>query len=102
MEARPAGNPEKAGITDVHTLKFLMGSDEYKIRMEGEYYYNKNNIVKLKRMLEKYHAGTLEFTPTCNIAILENQLQILIAYHNVLRNRAIIEKIETIINDGGI
>ena len=24
MEARPAGNPEKAGITDVHTLKFLM------------------------------------------------------------------------------
>ena len=49
-----------------------MGSDEYKIRMEGEYYYNKNNIVKLQRMLEKYHASTLEFTPTCNIAILEN------------------------------
>ena len=43
MDVRPAGNPEKAGITDIHTLKFLMGSDDYKIRMEGAYYYNKYN-----------------------------------------------------------
>ena len=102
MNARVTGNPEKAGITDADAQQMMISSDDYKVRMEGEYYYNKNNIVKLQQMLEKYHAGTLEFTPTCNIAILENQLQILIAYHNVLRNRAIIENIETIINDGGI
>ena len=46
---------------------------DYKERMRNEYIELKDKYDKLHRMLVKYDAGKLDFTPTCPIELLREQ-----------------------------
>lgn len=67
--------------------------EDYKIRMINEYKELKNKYNKLHRMLVKYEAGTLDFTPNCSIDILKWQKKVMGEYLNILEIRAEIEGI---------
>lgn len=72
----------------------LMNSSEYTERFKAEYYQTKIRYDKLHKMVVKYEAGTLDFEPTCDISILENQLYDMGNYLKDLEVRAEIEKIK--------
>ena len=71
----------------------LIISSDYKARFVGEYVELKIRYNKLHKMLIKYEAGTLNFTPTCDISILEDQAYHMGNYLKQLKIRAEIEKI---------
>lgn len=64
-----------------------MVSGNYQTRFIAEY----NQLVirhdKLKTMLDKYHNGTLNFTPNCPIALLNAQLNTMETYLDILKDR---------------
>lgn len=66
----------------------LMNSDDYVDRFKGEFYQLKLRIDGLDNMLDKYENNTLEFTPKCDIALLETQIATMVAYENILKMRA--------------
>ena len=68
--------------------------NSYKERFINEYTELKDKYIKLHKMLVKYDAGKLEFTPTCPIDILRKQQSLMGQYLNVLDVRAIIEDVE--------
>lgn len=72
----------------------LMKSNDFKDRFRSEYYQLKIRAEKLSGMIDKYNDGTLAFTPSCNIDILDAQYELMTAYLCVLKERAIIEGIE--------
>ena len=72
----------------------LMTSEDYKDRFKAEYLQTKIRYEKLSNMLIKYEAGTLNFTPTCTIEKLEDQLYYMNEYLRALRIRAEIENID--------
>lgn len=72
----------------------LMSSDDYKIRFIAEYMQLKIRYNNLHKMLIKLEAGTLEFTPTCDSTILENQAYYMENYLRALEVRAEVEKIK--------
>lgn len=72
----------------------MMNSEDYKERFKAEYLQTKIRYDKLDKMLIKYEAGTLNFTPNCPIDALENQRYYMREYLNALRVRAEIEKID--------
>ena len=74
---------------ELERLIELMKSEDYKDRFRAEYYQLEDRIDKLANMLEKYKAGTLNFTPSCSY-----ELQTMNAYKRVLEERAEIEGIE--------
>ena len=69
----------------------LMKSDDYKKRFVAEYWQTKIRYDKLYNMVGKYESGTLEFTPSCNIAVFKKQLHYMKKYLNILERRAKIE-----------
>ncbi len=69
----------------------LMTSADYKDRFKAEYWQLKIRAQKLDDMVNKYKAGTLEFTPTCPIELLESQLEAMAIYLGALFHRASIE-----------
>ena len=79
---------------ELERLIELMKSEDYKDRFRAEYYQLEDRIDKLANMLEKYKAGTLNFTPSCSYELLSHQLQTMNAYKRVLEERAEIEGIE--------
>ena len=79
---------------ELERLIELMKSEDYKDRIRAEYYQLEDRIDKLVNMLEKYKAGTLNFTPSCSYELLSYQLQTMNAYKRVLEERAEIEGIE--------
>ena len=79
---------------ELERLIELMKSEDYKDRFRAEFYQLEDRIDKLSNMLEKYKAGTLNFTPTCSYELLSYQLQTMNAYKRVLEERAEIEGIE--------
>lgn len=79
---------------ELERLIELMKSEDYKDRFRAEYYQLEDRIDKLVNMLEKYKAGTLNFTPSCSYELLSYQLQTMNAYKRVLEERAKIEGIE--------
>ena len=79
---------------ELERLIELMKSEDYKDRFRAEYYQLEDRIIKLGNMLEKYKAGTLNFTPSCSYELLSYQLQTMNAYKRVLEERAEIEGIE--------
>lgn len=79
---------------ELERLIELMKSEDYKDRFRAEYYQLEDRIDKLANMLEKYKAGTLNFTPSCSYGLLSYQLQTMNAYKRVLEERAEIEGIE--------
>lgn len=72
----------------------LMKSSDFKDRFRAEYYQLKTRAAKLSVMLGKYAAGTLEFTPKCDIKLLATQHEFMKAYLHILEERADIEGIE--------
>ena len=75
------------------TIK-LMQSDDYKDRFKAEYYQTKIRYEKLHKILIKYEAGTLSFTPSCPIEILNNQAACMEYYLKQLEIRAAVESID--------
>lgn len=68
--------------------------DDYKKRMIIEYHELETRYDKLHKMLVKYDANMLDFTPTCPIDLLREQASIMDRYLYILETRAMIEGIE--------
>ena len=64
---------------------------DYKERMKNEYWQLKDRYNKLHKMCTKYEAGTLDFTPTCSLGLLEQQKAAMGLYLHCLEIRAEIE-----------
>ena len=67
---------------------------DYKERMIVEYKELKGKYDKLHKMLVKYDAGKLEFTPTCPIDLLREQASVMGRYLYILETRALIEDVD--------
>ena len=72
----------------------MMNSTDYKERFKAEYYQTKIRYEKLHKMIVKYEAGTLDFTPNCPIPVLKAQKSAMGNYLYSLEVRAEIENIE--------
>ena len=72
----------------------LMTSADYKERFKAEYYQTKIRYEKLKAMMNKYEAGTLDFEPTCPLTILGKQRRYMGEYLHCLEVRAEMEGVE--------
>ena len=71
----------------------LMKSDNYKDRFAAEYYQLAIRYKKLKAMLDRWDAGTWEFTPTCPRSTYNIQIQAMVEYLAALEARAVMENI---------
>lgn len=71
----------------------MMLSDDYKERMKAEYWQVKHRYDSLHRMVVKYEAGTLDFTPSCSLELLKEQKAAMGKYLYVLEVRAQIENV---------
>lgn len=69
----------------------MMGSEDYKERFKAEYHQTKIRYNKLHKMIVKYEAGTLDFTPTCSLDLLKEQQAAMGRYLYCLEVRAEIE-----------
>ena len=67
---------------------------DYKGRMKIEYREVKERYERLHKMLVKYDAGKLEFTPTCPIELLREQASVMGKYLYILETRAVIEDVD--------
>lgn len=72
----------------------MMDNEDYKERFKAEYYQTKIRYEKLHKMVIKYEAGTLDFTPKCSIELLKEQKKHMGCYLYCLEVRAEIEGIE--------
>lgn len=72
----------------------MMQSEDFKERFKAEYYQTKIRYDKLHAMIVKHEAGTLEFEPKCDIAILKEQASNMGKYLYNLEVRAQIEGID--------
>lgn len=73
----------------------LMQSNDYKERFKAEYYQTKIRYDKLRTIVVKMEAGTLEFeSPKCHINIFKEQLSCMGRYLYQLEIRAEIEGIK--------
>lgn len=85
---------EKVVNWELNDTVDLMNSGDYKERFQAEYLQTKIRYNKLHRMLVKHEAGTLEFTPTCPINLLEDQAYYMGNYLKSLEVRAEVEGID--------
>lgn len=81
-------------ITHLRDTVGLMESSDYKDRFKGEYWQTKIRYDKLHKMVVKYEAKTLDFTPTTPLDILKKQLSYMGMYLYTLELRAQLEGIE--------
>lgn len=72
----------------------MMNSADYEERFKAEYHQTKIRYEKLHKMIVKYEAGTLNFTPKCSLELLKEQKKHMGMYLNCLEIRAEIEGIE--------
>ena len=72
----------------------LMKSEHHENRFLAEYRQTKIRYEKLHRLIVKYHAGTLDFTPKCDVGLLEEQAAAMGRYLKILEIRAEIEGID--------
>lgn len=80
MSAKPKGEP---AVPDA--------PDTWQERMKQEYRETKERYEKLHKMVTKYEAGVLEFTPNCSIDLLKQQKRHMGEYLHDLEIRAEIE-----------
>lgn len=71
----------------------LMESADYKERFKAEYEQLRIRFEKLNAMLEKWGAGTLQFTPTCPRSTYNIQTRAMADYLAALEARAVMEGI---------
>jgi hypothetical protein len=81
-------------VSDMNSSIELMRSADYKERFVAEYIQLRIRTDKLAEMVRKYKAGTLDFTPTCSVELLDDQLRHMQAYLTDLEVRAGIEMID--------
>ena len=67
---------------------------DWKERFVQEYKELEERYNKLHRMVIKYEAGTLDFTPNCSLGLLKEQEMYMGEYLRVLEIRAEIEDID--------
>ena len=67
---------------------------DWKERFVQEYKELKEKYNKLHRMLIKYEAGTLDFTPNCSLELLKEQKRYMGEYLRILEIRSEIEDID--------
>lgn len=67
----------------------MMLSDDYKERFKAEYYQVQIRAEKLSEMLVNW--DNLKFTPTCRKEIYRRQLHAMVAYLDILNERALKE-----------
>ena len=72
----------------------LMNSEDYKERFKAEYLQTKIRYEKLHAMLVKSEAGTLNFTPSSPLRILNEQKRYMAEYLRCLEVRAEVEGID--------
>lgn len=72
----------------------MMTSADYKDRFRAEYWQLKIRLEKLRKMITKYRAGTLGFTPACSLELLKEQVEPMQLYLDVLEVRAEIEGVQ--------
>ena len=72
------------------TIKDML-SDSHEERFMAEYNQLTIRINKLAAMLDKYENKQLDFKLNCPVIFLYQQLSHMIAYQQVLRNRALVE-----------
>ena len=75
------------------TIDFMNNDSDYKSRFIAEYMQVKIRYNNLHNMMIKLDAGTLDFEPDCDRAILEDQCYYMGNYIRVLEIRAEIENI---------
>lgn len=73
---------------------------DYEQRMVDEYWQTKERYDKLRRMIVKYEAGTLNFKPKCTVGLLRDQLDTMRHYLEVLEIRAEIEDVDLFLTKG--
>ena len=66
----------------------------WKERFVQEYKELKERYNKLHRMVIKYEAGTLDFTPNCSLGLLKEQEMYMGDYLRILEIRSEIEDID--------
>lgn len=66
----------------------------YEKRFESEYNSLLDRYNKLRKMIIKYNAGKLDFTPNCPIALLEKQLAAMGEYLTILEIRIEVEGLD--------
>ena len=67
---------------------------DWKERFVQEYKELKERYNKLHKMLIKYEAGTLDFTPNCSLELLKEQKMYMGEYLRILEIRSEIEDID--------
>ena len=67
---------------------------DWKERVVQEYKELKERYNKLHKMLIKYEAGTLDFTPNCSLELLKEKKMYMGEYLRVLEIRSEIEDID--------
>lgn len=72
----------------------LMSSSDYKDRFKAEYLQTKIRYERLHKMIVKYEAGTLDFSPDCTLELLKTQASAMGQYLYCLEVRAEIESID--------
>lgn len=68
--------------------------EAWKERMKEEYHFVKEKYEKLRKMLIKYEADTLDFEPTCPVSLLIAQHDAMDEYLHCLEVRAEYEGVE--------
>jgi len=72
----------------------LMTSEDYTERFKAEYLQTKIRYDKLRAMVVKYEAGTLDFEPKCTLDLLKTQARQMRRYLYTLEVRAEVEGIQ--------
>lgn len=81
-------------IEDTHECETISVEPCWQERMQAEYHELKTRYEKLHRMITKYEAGTLDFTPNCSLDLLRQQKRHMGEYLHDLEIRAEIEGVE--------
>ena len=81
-------------MKDLKDTAVLMNSADYKDRFAAEYYQNETRFLKLKAMTESWDKNELNFTPACPREIYNRQLGSMLAYLEVLMERAELEGVK--------
>lgn len=71
----------------------LMNSPSYAERFKAEYWQTKIRYDRLHKMIVKYEAKTLSFTPVCRLSLLYTQQKAMYDYLQCLEIRAELEGI---------
>lgn len=72
----------------------MMNSNDYKERFKAEYCQTVIRYRKLKNMLDKWDARSLDFNPTCPRSTYNIQIKAMTDYIAILEARAVMEGVE--------